>query len=566
MQFINAKKSSPKSKLTITDRIISWQEGETGFYKWLSDIKPRILVRNGRYEIFEPTDQQRKLIHETFAMDETEKFVHAINLSVQPRRHGKSTVFALFVLFFFTSRNNFTAQLLGASEDHCRRTMFNRLKAIINHTQNLQRMIPKDNQFAYTIHFPQLGNVIQYTASNLSTSFGDRLNLLWVSDLHAFLDLGPFNALQASLLDSDDSLLFIDSNVDETDGPVHGLEKEAAADTGIFCQLIRYRDLDEYCDKAPAWIDRAKARRLERTSLPADFKRDILGQRSDAKNALFTKDIIESAKRRYSIPVVNLKDLVNGRAYKVGGGLDRAKSLIAGPRGDFTVWTVVLKVANHTGEPEYYILNQVKFLINSGKAIKAQILEDHRRYKLDNSILENYEVSDIYSWLLEQQVPCELISAHDTNQRASFPEMYRVFKEGRFYYPDGLKDFAGELSTFTYTRRKNGSYSFGHASTKFHDDRVYSTNWAIFSLRKEVLNLYEIDSIVCKNRNSKRQLCFLFGGSVEFKHCSRNCTAFQEVKALWLQYREFNDESEVTLPVFFNSMVRVTGAKVYQAV
>lgn len=71
-----------------------------------------------------------------------------------------------------------------------------------------------------------MGNWIIKTGVSMSTAFGDRINLLWVSDLHASPDIGPFNALQASLLDSENSLILIDSNVDEIGGPVHELQKK----------------------------------------------------------------------------------------------------------------------------------------------------------------------------------------------------------------------------------------------------------------------------------------------------------------------------------------------------
>ena len=549
----------------IREKMESWREGEKGFYRWLDDVKPRILTRSNRYEEFKPTTKQKRHIKKILKTDKAGRFKHTIALNIEPRRHGKSTVFALIVLWLFTSQQNWTCQLLGSTEDACRRVQFNLLKRIINNTPMLRRLIPKEYQFSYTIVFPELSNQIQFSASNVASAFGDRISLLWISDFHAFTEMGPYNALQASLLDSEDSLCFIDSNVDTTDGHVHALQQEAKLDKSIYCNYTCYRDFDHYAKEAPAWIDRSKAKRMERTSLPADFKRDILGQRSDAKNALFSAEIIEQCKSKYKIPVESIADLTKGRAYKVGGGLDRAKSLIAGPRGDFTVWTVVAKIANPEGEPEFYILNQRKFLINSSKSIKAQILADHKKYNLDSLILENYEVSEIYSWALEKKIPCELLAATDTNQNASFPEMYRIFKEGRFHFPEILNDFESELSTFTYTRRKSGVYSFGHGSEKFHDDRVYSTNWAIFSLRKEILNLFELNQIQCLNRSNKRQLCVLMGGSLEL-FCKESCQAFQEVEEMFKQFKQFQLDSELKLPDFFETYVQVTGPIIYQAI
>ena len=553
------------NKQELKEKFNEWKSGEAGFYSWLNHFKPRILTRSNKYEIFEPTIKQKRLISEILKTDKAGNFKRSFFLNIEPRRHGKSTVFALLVLWFFTTRRNQVIQLLGSNEDHCRRVQFKTLKNIIENTPKLSKFIPQKDHLMFSIRLPFLGNVIQFSANNVASSFGDKINLLWVSDLHSFLELGAFNALQASLLDSDDALCFIDSNVDVTNGHVHGLQQEAETDKSILCQYTCYRDIEHYVKAAPLWIDRKKARRLQRTVLPADFARDILGQRIDAKNALFSAQIIEKCQSAYRVPVEDIQAITRGRAYKIGGGLDRAKSLVAMGRGDSTVWTVVLKVATPEGEPEFYILNQHKFKINSDRAIKNVILKDHEKYGLDNVVLENYEVSGIYSWMQDQKIPCEMIHPSESVQNAAFPEIFRIFSEGRFHYPAELEDFKNELSTFAYTRRNNGSYSFGHSSTKFHDDTVFSTAWAVFALRSEVLSTYTIENIVCSLKSSKRRFCFLMGGEL-ILNCSRNCEAANEVMEYYREFLKFQTDTALTLPAFFNGYCRCNGTKIYQAV
>jgi len=46
----------------LKNKFKEWQGGESGFYQWLSDIKPRILTRSNSYEVFEPTVKQQKFI------------------------------------------------------------------------------------------------------------------------------------------------------------------------------------------------------------------------------------------------------------------------------------------------------------------------------------------------------------------------------------------------------------------------------------------------------------------------------------------------------------------------
>lgn len=422
--------------------------GSLGFWNWVADVRPHVLQRNNQYGPWEPTQEQRQAVDNILAVDAHGRFLHSLSLLIEPRRHGKSTAFALVVLWLTTSRRNHITQLLGNTADHSRRTQFRTLKRIIANTPRLARLIPEEFIFTNEITFPPLQSAIQLGEGlSLSSAFGDRLNCLWVSDLHASPDLSPFNALQASLLDSQDSLILIDANVDPTDGHVHGLQKEAETDHTIYARHTHYRDLTEFEAQAPAWIDRQKARRLQRTALPADFRRDILGQRSDAKNALFPTEFIKAARAPYKIPVSDLKELTRGLACKVGGGLDRAKSLSPLAGGDSTVWTVVAKVASpEHGEAEYFVLNQVVFTLNTSRAIKKAILADHERYGLDNVILENYEITDLAPWLADVKIPCEILTATEKMQNSAFPEMARIFREGRFHFSKDLKVFESELN------------------------------------------------------------------------------------------------------------------------
>jgi hypothetical protein len=163
------------------------------------------------------------------------------------------------------------------------------------------------------------------------------------------------------------------------------------------------------------------------------------------------------------------------------------------------------------------------------------------------------------------KIPYEIVTATDTAQNSAFPEMYRIFSEGRFRYPDTLKKFDSELSTFQYSQRKGGrGYSFGHSSQKFHDDTVYSTAWSIYSLRTAIMSLYRIGNIVCGLKSSRRHMCFLMGGELELL-CKEACPAYQEVANMYHQFQSCQLESDLTLQEFFDLKVRVEGAKIYQA-
>lgn len=547
----------------------AWQANtEEAFYAWLEDIKPRILTRSGKYEVFVPTDQQREIISAVFTTD-GDRLKHSMVIDLEPRRHGKSTTLAIIMLFFFCARRNWTGALLGNSDDHCTRVQLKRIKNIITHTPALRARINPDKDILLDhIRQESWGNLIFKANVSLSGSFGDRISALWVSDMHASPDLAPFNALQASLLDSEDSLILIDSNADSLGGPVHGLEEESLEDPSIYCRHVEYSDFEEFSEKAPSWIDRSRAKRIQKTALEADFQRDILGKRSSIANALWPEILIKGAMDSYRMPVDNIKDLAHGRPYKVGAGLDRAKLLSPLMGGDHSVLTTIAKVAQVNGEPEYFILDLHDFTLNLSKAIKARIIENHKRYGLTNICLEAFETVDLLPYLAEMQIPTESIHATDVAQNSIFPEFYRIVKDGRLHIPANGTQLADEMRSFIYTAKKYGNYSFGHSSSQFHDDAVYATAWAIFSLRNEILSMYQLNHLDCKNQSSlKRSLCFMFGGS-KILQCSQQCQAFRDVQEMFADFLAYNQlDSELRIMEFYKAYVKTQDAVIqYQAV
>jgi hypothetical protein len=543
-----------------------WNEkASAGFWNFIEDMEPHVLMNN-RWVPFQPTDKQREIINSALAVDNRGRFKHQISLAIQPRRFGKSTAWLIIIGWLFCSRENHTTQLLGVSELHTRRTQFNRIADIIRNSPKLSRLISEDNIRSVDIVFPARNNIIQMSAgSSTATAYGDRLDLLYLADFHNFVDLQPWLSFQSALLDSSSSIILIDSNVGAIDSHDHELQQEAQRDESIYCDHLFFKDIEDYCKKAPdiaPWINTQKARRQERTSLPADFRRDILGQRSDSKNALFPSHIINLCKSKYKIPVSDVSELAKGRAYKVGGALDRSKSLFG---GDATVWSTILKVASpEHGEPEFFLLSQQVIIPNTSRMIKKAILKDHERYNLDNVVLENYEVTDLKAWLDDQRISNELVSATDTAQNSSFPEFHRIAKEGRFHFPALCRGLAKEMSTFVYIQRTGGKYSFGHASTRFHDDRVYSVNWAIFSLRQAILNLYVLGHVVCTLKSAKRHSCFLMSGGLQLL-CSEGCQTYKEVEGMFKEFKQHQLDSELSLTEFYESKVKLEGARISQA-
>jgi hypothetical protein len=121
------------------------------------------------------------------------------------------------------------------------------------------------------------------------------------------------------------------------------------------------------------------------------------------------------------------------------------------------------------------------------------------------------------------------------------------------------------MRTFSYNQRAGGKYSFGHASTKFHDDNVYSVNWAIFSLRSAVMNLYSLGNVMCINRSPKRRSCYLMGGNLKLL-CARECYSHDRVDQMFREYKQYQLDSEITIQEFFQIKVKMEGARISQAV
>jgi hypothetical protein len=247
----------------------------------------------------------------------------------------------------------------------------------------------------------------------------------------------------------------------------------------------------------------------------------------------------------------------------VGAGLDRAKSLIGHDR---TVLTILAKTTHpETGEPEFYILNQHIFLINESRLIKRQILKDHERFKFDAFSLENYEVTDLLPWLADQKIPCELVSATQTWQNATFPKLHLIAKEGRLHVPKDCKAMFSEMSTFTYKQAPGGKYTFGHLSKKYHDDTVYSANLAVYSLRDHVLHAYQLGNFQCTQKGRFRSQCFLMGGEQELL-CRTRCEAYHEVQDMRREFIKFKPEFEGDVLEFFDNFVEIKGSRISQGI
>lgn len=553
--------------------------GLQGLENFIADVKPRILHADNRYRPIDLEPWQWSILETALVteaaqaveagiiLDDDEltgQLAFALLLLIMPRRHSKSTLFALIILWLVCSRPNLTVACLGNNEQHSQRVQLRLLRRVIRSTPALLQLFGGETSLGKTeIKCKASGGLIVQVTPTTQSAYGDRFNVLWVSDFHAAPDLDSFNALQASLLDSELRLTLIDSNIDGQGGHVHQLEEQAKEDAGIFVHRVEYRDFEQYKAEAPEWIDRAEAARLKVTTLPAAFDRDILGKRSSARNSLFNPQDIASCGDSYLAPVQKkaIADLFEGRKAVFGGGLDRALSFSL--HGDATIWTAIAKTTGDDGEPEYWLLNQKKIGFSQARAVKKAIVADHEAYGLHNTVIEQYQSADLHAWAQDAKIPCELTHATSKDQASVFVELARIVQEHRLHIPKNLEPLAKEMEVFCYELGARHP-KFG-ASGKFHDDRVYSLAWAIWALRDEELAAYELVNIVCDSKSSHQEQCYLRDGHLILP-CSEYCEAHRRVSAMHLQHNRRRVDDELSLPEFFAAKVKVSGVRVWAGV
>lgn len=546
-------------------QVQSWTANSPeAFFAWLEDIQPRVPSARGGYAVFVPEQFQRDAIRDALATDDAGDWKYTTIAFSFPRRHSKTTLMALLVLWRFTTRPTQNIVCMATNERQTVATGFAIVRQIVLNTPALLAMIGKENVQQYRITYPALQNSIRTTSCNVSGLYGQRLSVAWMTEAHAAPSDEPMQVLASSLGDSLNSWMLIDSTVDPPSGPLHRLEQlaESGEDPTVFVRRIEYADLAEALEKSPPWIRRDWLKSRKAQLLPATFETQHLNRRTAATNSLFAPEDIAACREPLPMPFEKaaLEAWTGGRSFITGGALDRAFFFSA--HGDSTIWTAIAKVAAPDGgEPHYVVLNQQKILGSLASGIKKAILADVERYALANVTLEAYNAQDIATWAQEQGIPVEVVHATNTAQTPAFLELHRIVKEHRLHFSDKLEGLAKEAGTFLY-ELVNGSPRFG--SDKFHDDRVYSLAWAIYATRRSELAAFTLPNIICDSQSKYSRFCYLRTGDA-ILNCAKTCPTHTAVQGMFLQYRRTAIDSDLSLPEFFQNMVKVKGARLFSA-
>lgn len=541
----------------------SWRDGSEGFFRFLAEVQPRVRDGRGGFVAYNPTGEVRDAIAKAIDGE------YSTIVFSWPRRHGKTVATVMIALWRFITRRSESIAIVANSEKQAVDTAFKALLDAFRNTPFL-KSLSDSGEFKIgvdRIEAPELSSTIQAYTTNPSALWGRKITFAQISELHAATSEAALEALQGSLLDSEGSLLCIDSTVGPQSSPLFALYKQADDPaSGIYFSHIQYADLDEAIAKSPAWINAGKLRNLAKTMLPQQFALMHLNRWGDASSGLFPPQIISLCTAE-EYPV-NTKSLSAAAAFVVGGGLDRAYGMSR--HGDATVTACVLKVMRDEDE-HYYVLASDEVMFSRLGGIRANLTKYARDFGMSRLTIEAYNSQDVGDWAQAQPQfgdSTDTVHPSRTLKATAFTALYSAASEGRLHIGKQFKKLLSEMETFEVSfdgKRSNDGNAesnvprFKHARGA-HDDHLHAMAWAFWSLREATLNPYELDGVHCYGSGPSVSLCALNGGEVIPFGCADTCRSMCEAMRLHAGYLSRNPVSPLPLDEFIASRVTNVGA------
>ncbi len=544
-------------KTDLSKQVARWRApGATGFFAFLADVRPMIPSEKGPLQPYElPSERVKAEI--TAALDGDFSTI----VWCWPRRHGKTVVSALVIIWRFLTRQNQTAGIIANSATQTTDTAFRLVKTILEGTTYTKVLIDTGAIIigADNIAYSALGSRIQGFPSNPAALFGKKLSLCQVSELHAAKSDAAFQAMASAVIDSEDGTVLVDSTTGPRSSPLFHLYQlwENKADPALYFSHIAYSDLDDAIKNGPPWIAEKKLRSRHAQMMDLEFCQQHLNRWGDSSALVFPSAVLETCTdATYPLDV---KALADGRAWVAGAGLDRAQGL---GLADSTVTCAVVKIIDADELPHIFALASDTIFGNSGASIKRHLTAYHRNFGVRKATLEAVNVSDIQAWAAEQPFDSEVVHPTREKQAAAFLELHAVAKEGRLHIHPKFSKLLKEMGTFEYRMEANGSRGtipvFEHAKG-CHDDAVYALAWAVYSLREVELSPFELPGIHCDAIGPAARLCLLNGGCV-IPPCSDSCRSMIEVQRLYEKYSSRAGCSKMSILHFFEGKVTNTGS------
>jgi len=348
-----------------------WQNGSSGFFNFLDDVKPVVRSSKGGFIPFIPGPRERAEIVKALDGD------HSTVVFSWPRRHGKTATSVMIILWRFLTRRTENIAIVANSEKQVVDTAFRALREAFDNTPMLKALASAGTVVVGvdSIHFPATSSVIQAYSSNPSALWGKKLSAAQLSELHASKGSAVLEVLTGSLLDSEGSMMLIDSTVGPMSSPLYDLYQAhiAGDDPSLFFSHISYTDLDDACANGPSWIDPVKLRAASRRMLPSTFNLMHLNRWGDASGLLIDADTLSKCTEVSYLP--DPKAIAAGASYVVSGGLDRAFG--GSKHGDSTITTAIVMTVQDD-EEHYYVLDSEAVLFSRLAGIKANLKRYHR--------------------------------------------------------------------------------------------------------------------------------------------------------------------------------------------
>lgn len=539
--------------------VARWRNGSEGFFRFLEDVKPAIHSSKGGFTPFMPGPRERAEIVQALDGD------HSTVVFSWPRRHGKSATTVMIMLWRFMSRPTENIAIVANSEKQVTSTAFKILRDAFANTPLLQRLtdagtVEVGSDF---VRFPATSSVIQAYSSNPSALWGKRLTAAQLSELHAAQGTAVLEVLSGSLLDSEGSMLLIDSTVGPMSSPLYRLYQAhlAGDDPSLFFSHIQYADLDDACANGPPWIEPHKLRAVAAQMLPQQFGLYHLNRWGDASSLLI--DSATLARCTDQSYLSDPKALAAGASYVVAGGLDRAFG--GSKHGDATITTaIVMTVVDD--EEHYYVLDSDAVLFSRLGGIKTKFRRYHKEWGMTRLGLETYGAQDIYDWAASEPFAdgTELITPSRKAQYQAFTLLATAAVEGRLHIDPRFTRVIEELKTFEITddgKETVGNEAlpkFGHPHGK-HDDAVYSLAWAMFATREITLNPYEMQGVRCTDTSPARQMCALNGGNI-IPLCASSCRSMRHAFNLFDQYQARSPRNNLPVEAFIIDKLKNVGS------
>lgn len=140
------------------EQVQSWRQGAAGFFRWLDDVKPRVPSARGGFEVFTPVEFQREAVRDALAQKPDGSWKYTTIVFSFPRRHSKTTLMALLVLWRFTTQATQNIVAMATTEKQITATGFALVRQIILNTPALVQMIRRENVQKFSVTYPELQN------------------------------------------------------------------------------------------------------------------------------------------------------------------------------------------------------------------------------------------------------------------------------------------------------------------------------------------------------------------------------------------------------------------------